>query len=130
MPRKKKPATPDAPAPWRVYKLRLPTDIAERIEQEAAAEGRPVNRIIMNTLAAAPVAKQADRFEDSIRQLETMIWRHSARITWLDLTRELLDSVDDVLNAEGAEIHAAVDKLRIIRRAIELTDKVQKRNSP
>jgi hypothetical protein len=127
MPRKKKAPAPDAAAPWRVYKLRLPRDIAERIEKKAADEQRPVNRIIINELADVPRLEQAAKFDDLIRQLETVIWRHGARIAWLDLTHDLLDAVDGVVNAEGAAIYGAIDKLRIVRRAIELTEKVQKR---
>jgi hypothetical protein len=74
--------------------------------------------------------ERAAKLEDLIRQLETVILRHSARITWLDLSHELLAAVDGVLAAEGAELHAAVDKLRIVRRAITLTEQAQKRSSP
>ena len=126
-PRRKKAALPRQD---REFKLRLPPDVAARIEQKAAAEQRPQNRIVINELAAFPGMERAAKLEDLIRQLETVILRHSARITWLDLSHELLAAVDGVLAAEGAELHAAVDKLRIVRRAITLTEQAQKRSSP
>ena len=127
-PRKKK--TPAPLRPGREYKLRLPEDVAERIEKKAAAEQRPQNRVIINELASVPYLEQFRNLAEQITNMEIILARHGARITWHDLSDELLNAVDAVLKAEGGALPAALDKLRAVRRGMMIHERtmVKKRN--
>jgi len=101
----------------REYKIRLSEDVAQRIEAKAKAEGRPQNRIIVNELESFPV--QGTRGLEELRgDFEVLLARYSARISWLDLSDELLNAVDAVLKTEGGAREAAIDKLRVVRSAM------------
>jgi hypothetical protein len=113
-PRKKRPA----PGEGREYKLRLPLDIANRIEAKAKAEQRPQNRIIVNELAEIP---HLERFRDLaglVGDMQVILARHGARIMWHDLSDQLLNGVDAVLDAEGGALLTAVEKLRAARTSM------------
>jgi len=108
-----------ATRPGREYKIRLPEDVADRIEQKAANEQRPQNRVIINELAAFPDLQKARDLAESVGDLKVLLAQHSARIMWLDLSVQLLSAVDGVLEAEGSNaLQAAVDKLRVVRLAM------------
>jgi hypothetical protein len=133
MPRKKKltEKLPPAPAgsPWRVYKLRLPTDVADRVEQTAAAEQLPVNRVIINELATIPYLKGAAKLADSVQYMDVLLAKMGARVQWLELQEQLLDAVDGVLGAP-ANAPAALDKLRSIRSAMSIIERQNRRRNP
>jgi hypothetical protein len=112
-PRKKPRAS--KPGDARDYKIRLPEDIAQRIEAKAKAEGRPQNRVIINELARFPDVEPHSTLAERVRDLEVVLARYAARISWLDLTEQLLNAVDAVLTAEGAAVSAAIDRLRVAR---------------
>jgi hypothetical protein len=102
----------------REYKIRLPLDISERIEAKAKKEQRPQNRIIINELAAFPTLEQHGELAKHVGEMGNMIARYGARIEWHDLSDELLKGVDAVLKAEGGAVHAAIDRLRVVRNAM------------
>jgi hypothetical protein len=110
-PRKKQPA----PGQGREYKIRLPEDIAQRIEAKAKSEGRPQNRIIINELASIPDLEQTRNLATLVRDMEVVVARYAAQITSHDLSDRLLSAVDAVLSAEGGALTAAVEKLRVVR---------------
>jgi hypothetical protein len=112
MARRAKHAT--TPTEGREFKLRLPEDIAQRIEAKAKAEGRPINRTIINELDEFP---RLEAFRD-LHELNNVLARYGARIAWLDLSEELLRAVEAVLAAEGSAQQAAIDKLRVERNAM------------
>ncbi len=110
-PRKKK----LAPGEGREFKLRIPTDVADRIEKKAKREGRPQNRVIINELAATPQLELTADLADLIQNLQIILARYGSRITQLDLSEALLKAVDDVLAAAGNELPAAIERLRVAR---------------
>jgi hypothetical protein len=118
---------PPAPAgsPWRVYKLRLPTDVADRIEQKAETKKLPVNRIIIDELSSVPYLESEAKLPDSLRQLDVILGRMGARITWHDLQDELLNAVDAVLGAPANA--AALDKLRAVRTGMLIHKRAMKK---
>jgi len=98
----------------REYKLRLPEDIAERIEAKAKVERCAQNRVIINELALYPnLEKQAAAVD-----LDGLFAKYGARITWLDLSEALLEAVDRILKTAGTAQQAAIDKLRVERNAM------------
>jgi predicted DNA binding CopG/RHH family protein len=111
-PRRKQRPTP---APGREVKMRLPEDIAERIEAKAKAEGRPMNRIIINELAMIPHLEQIRDLATLVEDMKDNLARYGARITMADLSDELLKAIDAALDAEGSMQEAALDRVRALR---------------
>jgi hypothetical protein len=103
----------------REYKLRLPEDVADRIEAKAKAEGRPQNRVIINELAAYPNLEKIGELRDHVQRLEELLLQYSTRITWQDLNDELVRGVDTVLKTQGTAQQVAIDKLRAVRNAMQ-----------
>jgi hypothetical protein len=103
---------------YRDYKIRLPEDVAARVEHDAKAEDRPMNRIIINDLAAIPYLKTVAKFDERVRDMETLLAKYGGRITDLDIGEQLLDAVDAVLKAEGGTVQAGIEKLRVVRTAM------------
>src|SRR4051794_18121322 len=100
--------------PGREYKIRLPEDVAKRIEQKAAHEQKPVNRAIINELAAFPDLEKVRDFGELVEDMKIVLAQQGARLTWLDLSEQLLAAVDAVLKAQGSgALQAAIDKLRV-----------------
>ena len=116
-PRKKQPA----PGQGREYKIRLPEDIAQRIEMKAKDEQRPQNRIIINELAAFPNLEQTDKLAALVSHMEVVVARYAAQQTFHDLTDALLNAVDAVLAAQGGALPAAIERLRVERLALDAT---------
>jgi hypothetical protein len=130
-PRRKKieglrPAGAAAPRPGREYKLRLPEDIAERIEKKAVAEQRPQNRVIINELASVPYLEQFKNLAEQVTNMEIILARHGARITWHDIQDELLNAVDAVLG-QPTNAPAALDKLRAVRAGMLIHERMMKK---
>jgi hypothetical protein len=117
-PRKKRRLTPERPG--REYKVRLPEDVAQRVEAKAKAQGWPQNRIIINELAAFPDLEQFRNIAERVREMEVLLARYGARVTWHDLSEELLNAVDAVLAAQGGALQAALDRLRVVRTGMLL----------
>ena len=78
-PQKKRAAT--SPGKTRMFKLRLPEDIALRIEQKAKAEGRPLARTVINELARFPALDQVDKYADRLSDMTPDASRSTARVS-------------------------------------------------
>ena len=113
------------PGQVREYKIRLPEDIAQRIEAKAKDEQRPQNRIIINELAKFPDLEKTDKLAGIVRHMEVVIARYAAQQTAADLSKQLLSAVDAVLNAQGGALTAAVEKLRVVRADMLAHDQTQ-----
>jgi hypothetical protein len=110
-PRKKR----EKPNERRFYKIGLPEDVAERIEAKAKAEQRPMNRIIINELAAFPDLEEVGKLARHVGHIEVLLARYGSQLTSHDLSEQLLAAVDAVLKADGGALQAAVEKLRVVR---------------
>jgi len=121
-PRKKQPALGQG----REYKIRLPEDIAQRIEMKAKDEQRPQNRIIINELAAFPDLEQNTKLASLVGHMEVLLARYAAQQTVADLSKQLLSAVDAVLNAQGGALPAAIERLRVERLALDRTQSKRK----
>ena len=113
------------PGQEREYKIRLPEDIAQRIEAKAKDEQRPQNRIIINELAKFPDLEKTDKLAELVRYMEVVIARYAAQQTAADLSKQLLSAVDAVLNAQGGALTGAVEKLRVVRADMLAHDQTQ-----
>jgi hypothetical protein len=112
--------TKTASARAREYKLRLPEDIATRIEHKAEAEGRPQNRVIINELAEYPDLKKIGELREHVADLEALLLKYSVRLTWQELSDELISTVDELLKTtQGAAQQVAFDKLFAVRSAMK-----------
>ena len=119
-PRRKSP-----PPQGREYKIRLPEDVAQRIEMKAKGEQRPQNRIIINELAAFPDLEQNAKLASLVGHMEVLLARYAAQQTSHDLTDALLKAVDAVLAAQGGSLPAAIEKLRVTRTGMLAHDRTQ-----
>ena len=113
------------PGQEREHKIRLPEDIAQRIEAKAKHEQRPQNRIIINELAAFPDLEQTAKLAELVRDMEVVVARYAAQQTSHDLTDALLKAVDAVLAAQGGAPPAAIEKLRVARTGMLALDRTQ-----
>ena len=106
------------------YKIRLPQDIAERIEKKAKAEQRPINRIIINELAAFPDLETVRKLAEQVGDMEVILARYGARIAGYDLSDDLRAAVDAILAAaaKGDPIDAVIDRLRVVRKVMLALD--------
>ncbi|TQF29164.1 hypothetical protein [Bradyrhizobium sp. UNPA324] len=107
----------------REYKVRLPEDVAQRIETKAKAEGRPQNRVIINELAAFPDLEQQAKLGQLVRDMDVTLARYSARIVTADLTDDLLRTLREMTQTDdansGSVWRARSAKLRVILAEIE-----------
>ena len=120
-PRKKQPA----PGQGREYKIRLPEDIAQRIEAKAKDEQRPQNRIIINELAAFPDLEETAKLAEQVREMEIVLARYAAQQTSHNVTDALLKAVDAVLATQGGALPAAIERLRVVRTGMLAHDQAQ-----
>ena len=82
-PRKKR----RAPGEGHPVHLRLPTDVFRRIEAKAKDEtGWPLNRVIINELAAFPDLEKQAKLGELIRDMEVVLAQYGSRITLAELT--------------------------------------------
>jgi hypothetical protein len=114
-----------APPGGREIKMRLPEDIATRIESKAKAEGRPMNRVVINELALIPHYERLRDLNTAVQDMEIILARYGARITSHDLGEGLLQAVDAVLAAEGGAQQAAIDRLRVVRRSMLTHERIE-----
>jgi len=113
------------------FKIKLPADIGERIRAKAQREGRPLNRVITDELREYPVlketgtlaaavdafAEQNARLAEQTHEIKITLARHGARITWLELTDEIVNAMDlvtEALETETTSLPAAMDALRAV----------------
>lgn len=110
--------------------LRLPSDVFERIEAKAKEEGRPLNRIIINELAAFADLDQQAKLGELTRNLEVILARYGARITTADFGDELMGTLREIVKADDADnigaLRAKVAKVRVILAGMEKHERVPK----
>lgn len=115
------------PAPGREFKLRVPEDIAARIEKKAKAKLRPMNRILIDELAEFPDLEKYRDFGQHLEDMKIVLARYSARIIVADLTDELIRTLREIVKADDADnvgvLRARVAKVRTILAAMEKTEK-------
>jgi hypothetical protein len=101
----------------------LPTDVFERIEAKAKEKGWPLNRVIINELAAFPDLDQQAKLGELTRDMEVVLAQYSARIIIADLTDGLLGTLREMVKADDANnagvLRAKVAKVRVILAAME-----------
>jgi len=114
---------PRAATPTREIKIRLAGDLSLRIEKKAKENGQAMNRVIVDELAAFPALKDLGVLADRIADVDVIVAHYGERITWLELSEQLLAAVDAVIKAQGAAQQAAIDKLRITRGAMKAQKK-------
>jgi hypothetical protein len=102
----------------RELRVRLPGDLASRIEKESHDSGRSQTRIVIDMLARVAQADESSSIASSARHLETILERYGTRLNDVILAETLLAAVDAVVNAPAAELQSKVDRLRIERRAM------------
>jgi hypothetical protein len=119
-PRRKSP-----PPQGREYKIRLPEDVAERIEAKAKREQRPQNRIIINELAKFPDLEKTENLAMLVEHMQTVLARYGGQITSHELTDALLKAVDAVLATQGGALPAAIERLRVVRTGMLAHDQAQ-----
>jgi len=119
-PRKKR----RAPGEGHPVALRLPTDVMKRIDAKTKQTGWPINRVVINELAAFPDLEEQAKLGQLVRDMEIILARYGSRIAVADLAEPLLHAVDDVLAAKTeGELQARLDKLRVLRSAMVKTTK-------
>jgi hypothetical protein len=110
------PRKPETVEPGRALHVRLPVDVFARVEAEAKAQGRPINRIVINDLAAIPWLKEQAKLGQLLQNMEVVLAKYGARVTLADADEELVSAVDEVLAAQSAgELQARLDKVRVVR---------------
>jgi len=102
----------------RDFRLRLPPDLSEEIEKESVNTGLPQNRIIINRLARFGQADKTATMDGLIGHMETLLARYGAQQSGVELSKDLLRAVDDILAAKPNELQARVEGLRVVRRAM------------
>jgi hypothetical protein len=107
----------------REVKLRVPENIMKMVEQRAAGDRRPINATIVSMLALLPHLELIDDMDDLRKRYETMLStaevsfaRYSSEITRQVLSRELLETVDKLLEMETDHaIRHILARLRAVR---------------
>jgi hypothetical protein len=116
MPRKKPASAQD-----RELKIRLPADVWQRVEAQAQDEGRPFNRIVINDLAAIPDLRQQRKLADHVGEMGNVLARYASEIVMHQLSGEMLNAIDALLKAEGGAVSAAIERVRVLRNAMQAT---------
>jgi hypothetical protein len=127
--RKQRPAS--VPPPGREFKLRIPEDIAQRIEAKAKAELRPMNRIVINELADYPDLEKYRDFGMQLQEMKDVLARYGGRIVAADLSDDLLHAMSEVLKADErdnvGELRRAVSNMRVAHTKLEKHEQTAKR---
>jgi hypothetical protein len=123
--RRKKTASEQA----REFKLRLPSDVSQRIVAKAEKNGWPQNRVIINELAEYPALKEYREQGDQISAVNDIVAKYGARITWLELSEQLLDALDVALDAQGTAQQAALDKVRVLRNQMRREQEIKRKGN-
>jgi hypothetical protein len=110
--------------------LRLPSDVFERVEAKAKDEGRPLNRIIINELAAFADLDQQAKLGELTRNMEVILARYGSRIVIADFGDELMRTLREMVKADDADnisaLRAKVAKVRVILAGMEKNERVPK----
>jgi hypothetical protein len=113
-PRKKR----SAPSQSHSVHLNLPGDVFARLDAKAKKSMWPLNRIVINELAAYPQMEQEARLAELVRDMEVVLARYGSRISVSDMNAALIEAVDRLLAAQGRDVAAAMDRLKVARRAM------------
>jgi hypothetical protein len=104
-----------APSQTHPVHLRLPGDVFARLEAKAKQNIWPLNRVIINELAAYPTLEQNARFGELVDHMETTLARYGSRIVATELADALLRAIRDVLDANtDGERRSRIDRLRVL----------------
>ncbi len=104
--------------------LRLPTDVFERLEAKTKQKGWPLNRTINAELAEYPDLEELKKLGALVSDMEVILARYGAQQTLVEVSKELLVAVDEVLASRtDGELQARLDKLRALRAAMVKTAK-------
>ena len=83
-----------SPHEGREFKLRIPEDIARRIEAKSKKQQRPQNRIVVDELSAIPRLEQYEDYEklllhhdNALARMEVALAQYSVASEWLDLSQ-------------------------------------------
>ena len=93
------PRKPPEPGHRRQIFVRLPEDIAARIDAKAAAQGVPLTRVIINELAHYPFLEMQRGFDKSLNDMKTTLAQYGARLTVTSLSDSILQAVDEIITA-------------------------------
>jgi hypothetical protein len=100
----------------REFKVILPPEMSEWIENQALREGKPQSRIIIDHLSRIPFLEAQAKFNKLVNAMEAILARYGTRVVLADLETDLLAALDLVLAAKSdGELQARVEKLRILR---------------
>jgi hypothetical protein len=116
--RKRKKAVP-AYKRGREFKVILPPEISEWIENQARDEGKPQSRIIVDHLSRIPFLEAQAKFSKLVNAMESILARYGSRVVLADIETVLLPAIDDALAAKSdGELQARLDTLRVARLAM------------
>jgi hypothetical protein len=120
---------------FRELKVRLPSDIAKRIEEKSERTGIAQNRLVVDELRAAAEVTSAREFgalitemRGTIEEMQDTLGRYAARARIADLSEDLLNAVDAVIIAEGesvGKLQAAAARLRVVRAGMRKLERAR-----
>jgi hypothetical protein len=115
----------------REFKVILPPEMSEWIENQALREGKPQSRIIIDHLNRIPFLEAQAKFNKLVNAMESILARYGTRVVLADLETDLLAALDLVLAAKSdGELQARLDKLRILRLYILRYKEQAKKGNP
>jgi hypothetical protein len=112
------PKFPQVGEPVQEFRIRLPLDLAQEVEKEVVDSGLPRNRVVINRVARGGHNSKTATLESLIRDMETLLARYSSQQSSVELSKDLLRAVDEILDARPNEVQARVEGLRVVRRAM------------
>jgi hypothetical protein len=112
-------------AAFREYKLRLPSETADRIAAKAIVSGKPQSRVIVDELNAFGPQENLRGLNTAVEDLKVMIARYSARIVAVDLKDDVVRTLREALLADELDNHGEVrQKLARLRVLLGQLDKL------
>ena len=85
------PRKPPEPGRTHPIHLRFPTDVFERIDAKAKANGIPINRVVINEVAAHPYLERQAHLSEVVRDMERSSRAlRLARFTTTELSESIL----------------------------------------
>ena len=121
--RKRKKAVP-AHKRGREFKVILPPEMSEWIENQARDEGKPQSRIIVDHLSRIPFLEAQAKFTKLVNAMESILARYGSRVVLADIEAFLLPALDEALAAKSdGELQARLDTLRVARAEMSRLDR-------
>ena len=113
------PRKPPEPGDRRQVFVRLPEDVATRIDAKAKAMRLPFNRIVINELAEHPYLEMQRGLDETLHDMKITLAQYGARLTVTSLSEGMLQAIDEIIAAPtAADRDAPLDKLRVLRSAM------------